>query len=278
MTTKSIDQDTTHSATNQSRYKMLHLLLPLIRRSIVGRYRGSVLGIVWSLLTPLFMLGIYTFVFGAIFKARWAGASESSSMSEFALILFAGLLIFQCFAEVINGAPGLILANQNYVKKIVFPLEVLVPVLLGSALFHAGVSLLILLIFEAVILGEIPWTALLLPLVIAPFCFMSLGFGWFLASIGTYVRDIGQLVGTLVTALLFLSPIFYSVSALPEWLQPWMLLNPIAFPVSASRDVLIFGKLPDFLALGIYTIAAVLVAFLGYIWFQKTRKGFADVL
>lgn len=259
-------------------HKQLPLLLPLIRREITGRYRGSALGMVWSLLTPLFMLGVYTFVFGQVFKARWAGANPDASMGEFAVTLFAGLIIFQLFAEVVTRAPGLILANQNYVKKIVFPLELLVPVALGGALFHAGVSLLVLIVFMLPIHGGVPWTALLLPLVLVPYCLSILGLSWFLASLGTYVRDIGQVLGTLVTALMFLSPIFFPLSALPEWIQPWLMLNPVALPVEEARNLLIFGKLPDFTALAIYAMVSLLVAVLGYQFFQKTRKGFADVL
>lgn len=256
----------------------LTLLLHLIRREIVGRYRGSVFGILWSLLTPLFMLGVYTFIFGTVFKARWAGAGDGSSIAEFALILFSGLIVFQIFAEVINRAPGLILANQNYVKKIVFPLELLVPVALGSALFHAGVSLIVLFAIMIPVYGGIPSTAPLLPVVIAPFCLVILGLSWLLASLGTYVRDIGQILGTVVTALMFMSPVFFPLSALPEWLQPWLLFNPIALPVTQARDVMIFGNWPDFVALGIYAAVSVVVAALGYQFFQKTRKGFADVL
>ncbi|MGF1651253.1 MAG: ABC transporter permease [Hyphomicrobiaceae bacterium] len=152
------------------------------------------------------------------------------------------------------------------------------PVALGSALFHAAISLLVLFAFILAIHGFIPWTALLLPLVIAPFCLMILGLSWFLASLGTYVRDVGQILGTIVTAMMFLSPIFFPLSALPEWLQPWLMLNPIALPVTQARDVLIFGNLPDFFALGLYTIVAAAIAWLGYLWFEKTRKGFADVL
>jgi lipopolysaccharide transport system permease protein len=224
------------------------------------------------------MLGVYTFVFGTVFKARWTSASESASTGEFAVILFAGLIVFQIFAEVINRAPGLIVANQNYVKKVVFPLEVLVPVALGSALFHAGVSLVVLMIFIIAIHGGIAWTALWLPVVIAPFCLMILGLGWFFASIGTFVRDIGQILGTVVTAMMFLAPIFFPVSALPDWLRPYLLLNPVTLPVMQVREVLIFGKSPDFAALGVYTLVATVVAVLGYQFFQKTRKGFADVL
>lgn len=274
----------------------LPLIVQLTRREIAGRYRGSVLGILWSLLTPLFMLAVYTFVFGTVFNARWASAAgaqssthtsthtstladpQSISIGAFAVILFAGLIIFQIFSEVVTRAPGLILANQNYVKKIVFPLEILPVVALAASLFHAAVSLLVLIVFELSTFGRIPPTALWLPIVLAPFCLLVLGFAWFLASLGTYVRDVGQILAPLVTALMFISPIFYPPSALPGWLQPWLALNPVALPVTQAREVLIFGRPPDFLALLGYTVAAAAVAYLGYLWFQKTRKGFADVL
>lgn len=223
------------------------------------------------------MLGIYTFIFGTVFKARWGG-DVNSSTGEFAVILFAGLIVFQLFAEVITRAPTLILGNSNYVKKVVFPLEILVPVALGSALFNTGVSLVVLLGFAMLVFGGIPLTALLLPIVLAPFCLMLLGLGWFLASLGVFVRDINQFLGTLVTALMFLSPIFFPISALPPWLQPWLVLNPLAIPVEQLRNVLLFGKMPAFGILAVYTLVAVIIAKLGYSWFQKTRKGFADVI
>lgn len=254
------------------------LLLPLIRREVTARYRGSVLGILWSLLTPLFMLAVFTFVFGAVFRARWVGASENASVAEFSVILFAGLIIFNLFSEVINRAPSLIIANQNYVKKIVFPLEILVPVALGSALFHAAVSLVVLLVFILAVHGAIPWTALLLPLVVLPLCLMILGLSWFLASFGTFVRDVGQVLGPIVTAIMFLSPIFFPISSLPHWIQPWVMLNPIAVPITEAREVLVFGNIPDFASLGVYSVVGVIIAYLGYSWFKKTSKGFSDVL
>jgi lipopolysaccharide transport system permease protein len=261
-----------------------NLIFTFIRREITGRYRGSVLGIVWSMLTPLFMLAVYTFVFGTVFGARWADESTGAgrhgehSMAEFAIILFAGLIVFQLFAEVINRAPMLVLSNVSYVKKVVFPLQILPVVALGSALFHAAVSFAVLLGFILVVYGSIPFTALLLTVVLAPYCVVILGLSWFLAAFGVYYRDINQFLGTLVTALMFLSPIFFPVSALPEWIRAWVALNPIAFPVEETRAVLIFGRMPDFPGLAVYMAAGLAIAVLGYTWFEKTRKGFADVL
>jgi lipopolysaccharide transport system permease protein len=254
------------------------LAIQMIRREIVGRYRGSALGVLWSLITPLFMLGVYTFVFSVVFQARWTADRQPASTIEFAIILFTGLIIFQLFAEVVNRAPTLILSNVNYVKKVIFPLDILPVIALGSALFHAMVSLIVLFGFMIVFMDGIPLTALLLPVVLAPFLLMILGFGWFLASLGVFVRDIAQFLGTLVMALMFLSPVFFPSSALPTWIRPYLFLNPVALPIEQVRDVLIWGKRPDLVGLFVYAIIALVVAVLGYMWFQKTRKGFADVL
>jgi lipopolysaccharide transport system permease protein len=269
---------------------MRDLTFALIRREIVGRYRASMLGILWSMLTPLLMLAVYTFVFGIVFRARWVDAAGAGGSAEttvgaappttvgFAIVLFSGLIVFQLFAEVINRAPMLVMANANYVKKVVFPLQILPVVALGSALFHAAVSATVLFAFMLFVRGAIPPTALLWPLVLAPFCLLILGLAWFLAALGVYYRDIGQFLGTLLTALMFLSPIFFPLSALPEWLRFWVTLNPVSLPVEQTRDVLIFGRLPDFLGLGVYAAIGLAVAAIGYMWFQKTRKGFADVM
>lgn len=254
------------------------LIFVLVRCEVMGRYRGSLLGVLWSLITPLLMLAVYTFVFGCVFRSRWAGNGEHASTSEFAVILFSGLIVFQIFSEVISRAPGVVLANTNYVKKVVFPLEILVPVVLGSALFHTAVSLAVLDVFMVLVMGGIPLTALWFPVVLAPYCLLILGIGWFLSSVGVFYRDIGQLVGTVLTALMFLSPIFFPLSALPEWIQPWVVLNPIAWPVEQARNVLIFGRGLDVTGFGAYSLSALLVACAGFVWFQKTRKGFADVL
>lgn len=256
----------------------ISLLKNLIQREIRSRYRGSLLGLLWMLLTPLIMLSVYTFIFGVLFRSRWPSTNEDASIFEFASILFVGLIIFHLFSGVINRAPGLILANRNYVTKIVFPLEILVPVALGSALFQAGVSFVVLIVFMIFIYGAIPLSALLLPLPLIPFCLIILGLSWFLASLGTYLRDIGQILGTIVTALMFLSPIFFPLSRLPEWIQPWVLLNPIALPVEQVRNVIIFNKGLDWPVLGIYFVVSLIVAYSGYCFFQKTKKGFADVL
>lgn len=252
------------------------LIVQMTRREVVGRYKGSLMGLLWSFLNPIFMLVVYSFVFSVVFKARWSGGDESQS--QFAVILFAGMTVHALFAEVLNRAPGIILGNVNYVKKVVFPLEILAVVSLGAALFHTLVSLLVLLAAFAMLNGFIHWTAVFAPLVLVPLMILSLGFGWILSSLGVFVRDVGQLIGVFTTALLFLSPVFFPVSALPEALQPWLNVNPLTFIIEQTREVLIWGHLPDWKGLALYLVGAGAFAWLGFVWFQKTRKGFADVL
>lgn len=247
----------------------------MVRREISERYRGSMLGVLWSFITPLILLGVYTFVFSGLFNSRWSG---SDSTADFAVILFAGLFMYQFFSDVLTRAPSLILSNANFVKKIVFPLDILVPVTTAAALFHAVISFLILLIATFYVKGTVPVTAFLTPVVVAPFIVMTLGFGWALAAFGVYLRDIGQIIGTLMTALLFLAPIFYPPDAIPDWVAPYINFNPIAYPIEMLRDVVIFGQLPSLSGYIIYAVIALIVCVLGYICFQKTRGGFADVL
>ena len=253
------------------------LIRNLVHREVVGRYKGSVLGIVWSLVTPVFMLAVYTFVFSVVFKSKW-GANGSDSKTEFALVLFAGLLVFNVFAECINRAPGLILANVNYVKKVVFPLEILPWVAMGSALFQFSVSFCVWLVAYVLFVGFPHWTVLLSPIVITPFVLFVMGISWALASLGVFLRDVGQIVGITVQVLMFMTPIFYPASALPEQFQSLIFLNPMTTPIEMMRDVMYWGNLPSFNLWLLGTFASATTAFLGFAWFQKTRKGFADVL
>jgi len=252
------------------------LIGALIKREVVGRYRGSIMGMLWSLFNPIVMLVIYTFVFSVVFKARWS--VDSSSKTEFALMLFAGLMVFNLFSECINRAPGLIIGNVNYVKKVVFPLEILPWVTLGGALFHFFVSLGVWLIAYLMLFEHVQYTAILLPIFLAPLVLFTLGLVWFLASIGVYLRDVSQIIGVLTSVLMFVSPIFYPITALPEKYRYLLALNPLTPAIEDARALLFRGQLPDLVHLGIYYIAAALVFWLGFAWFQKTRKGFADVL
>ncbi|MGZ8187227.1 MAG: ABC transporter permease [Methylosarcina sp.] len=259
-----------------SLWRNRRLIAVLIKREVVGRYRGSIMGILWSFLNPVFMLAVYTFVFSVVFKARWNSGSESKT--EFAVVLFAGLMVFNLFAECINRAPSLIQSNVNYVKKVIFPLEVLPWVAMGSSMFHSFVSLAVWFVFYLIYVGSPHINALFFPLVIIPLVLFTMGLSWLLASLGVYLRDIAQMIGMLTTTLLFLSPIFYPVSALPIEYQPLLLLNPLTPVIEQARDVLIWNKVPDWHFYTLYLLASGLIAWLGFAWFQKTRKGFADVL
>lgn len=253
------------------------LILQMTKRDVVGRYKGSVMGVMWSLFNPLFLLVIYTFVFSVVFKARW-GAGPVESKSEFAILLFVGMIVHSLFAETLNRAPGLILNNVSYVKKIVFPLEILPAVAICAALFHALVSVFVLTIVFIVLHGYLQWTAIFLPLVLLPLIVLTLGIAWGLASLGVFLRDVAQPIGLIMTVLLFASPVFYPLTALPEYIRPWLMLNPLTFIIEQGRAVLIFGYLPDWTGLAIYSLVSVVIAWIGYAWFQKTRKGFSDVL
>lgn len=253
------------------------LIRNLVKREVVGRYKGSMLGIFWSLANPVVMLVVYTFVFSVVFKARW-GAGGSDSKTEFALVLFAGLMVFNLFAECINKAPSLILANANYVKKVIFPLEILPWVSMGSALFQFAVSLGVWLVAYTILFGLPHWHVLFLPMVLVPLVLFAMGLSWALASLGVYLRDVGQIIGVLVAMLMFLTPIFYPASSLPPAYQTIVFLNPLTAPIEMVRDLMYWGKFPSMGLLAMSACGALGIAMLGFAWFQKTRKGFADVI
>lgn len=253
------------------------LLATLAQRDVLGRYRGSLLGLTWALVTPVLMLLVYTFVFGIVFQSRWGG-SAPESRTHFALALFAGLLVFNLFSECLMRAPRLIIDHTNYVKKVVFPLEILPLVVLLGALFHLAIGLAVWFLAHLVLAGPPPWTALLLPLALLPVLLLAMGMGWLVSSLGVYLRDMGQVISVIVAALLFLAPVFYPLKAVPEAVRDWFYLNPLTLPIEMARDLLLWGVIPDPIVWSTTLAAAVLVAWAGFAWFQKTRKGFADVL
>jgi lipopolysaccharide transport system permease protein len=261
----------------RSLWRNRRLITQMTRRDVVGRYRGSVLGIAWSFFNPLLMLIIYTFVFSVVFKSRWSVNPDETKM-QFAIVLFVGMIVHGFFAEVLNRAPSLILSNVNYVKKVVFPLDILPVIAMGAALFHSLISLGVLMAAFVLFNGYLNWTAIFIPFILLPLIIITLGFAWMLASLGVFLRDAGQTIGIITTVMMFIAPVFYPVTALPVELRPWIMANPITFIIEQAREVLIWGRLPDWAGLGIYTLIATAVAWAGYAWFQKTRKGFADVL
>jgi lipopolysaccharide transport system permease protein len=259
-----------------SAWRQRVLIRRLARREVEARYRGSILGLLWSCVMPLLMLGVYTFVFSVVLRGRWGIPGESRG--QFALMLFAGMVLFAIFSECVNRAPGLMLENVSYVKKIVFPLEVMPCVVLLAALFNAAVSVLILLGFHLVVRGLPPATVVLLPVVVLPLILFALGLSWFLASVGVFLRDLRQVVGVATMMLLFLSPIFYPVTAVPEAFRAYIQANPMTWILEQSRQVLFWGQIPDWRSWALLLCASWAVAWLGYGWFIRTRKGFADVV
>lgn len=253
------------------------LIGQLIKREVGQRYRGSYLGVLWSFITPLLMLAIYTFVFSVIFKSSWKMGTETP-IGEFALTLFAGLAAFNLFSEVVNRAPTLILTVPNYVKKVVFPLEILPVVAVGSALVNSIITATLVIIGSVLLLGRISPSIFLLPLAYLPLCLLCLGLGYFLASLGVYIRDIGQGISVVVQMLFFLSPVFYPVSAVPEPFRSVILINPLTLILTEFRQILLWGEMLNLRAWGPWLIFTVVFAILGYIWFMKTKNGFADVM
>ena len=252
------------------------LIAQLARREVHARYRQSWLGLVWVVLTPLMMLGVYTLVFRHVMRVRWYGLEEGNL--EFALRIYAGLAVFNFFAECVNRAPTLVLEQPHLVKKVVFPLEILPWAAAVSASVGLAVSGVLMMVLAAFSQTGLPITVVALPLVWVPLLPLVLGLGWLLAGLGTYVRDVGQLLGMLVSALMFLSPIFFPVEALPESVRSVMLLNPLAWVMTGTREVLLTGHWPDWGALLLLFVTCTLVAMLGAAFFRKARVGFSDVV
>ena len=277
--TATINPHATHPtsllALSRSLLRNRNLIVQMTKREVVGRYKGSIMGLAWSFFNPVFMLVVYTFVFSVIFKSRW-GSGESQTL--FALVLFVGMIVLGLFSEVLNRSPSLILSNVNYVKKVVFPIEILPVISMGAALFHTLISLGVLLAAFTLFNGYLHWTVIFIPLVLLPLVIVTLGISWMLAALGVFLRDVGQTIGIITTVLMFLSPVFYPVTAVPEKFRPFIMANPLTFIIEQARDVLIWGHLPNWIGLCIYIFTATLVAWAGYALFQKTRKGFADVL
>lgn len=260
-----------HSATRHA-----DLIYGFAKREVIGRYRGSLLGILWSFFTPALMLGVYTFFFGVVFQARWPKMGDSTA--EFALILFAGLIVFNLFSECVNKAPSLVIAHTNLVKRVIFPLEILAPVNLLSGLFHLAISVIVWLFFYVLLLGLPAASGLWFPIAIVPLCLLILGLTWLLASLGVFLRDVGQVVVPITAALMFLTPIFYPLEMLPEPMRTIVTLSPLTFAVESARATLLWGQGIRWQPWLSHLAAALAFAALAFALFQKTRKGFADVL
>ncbi len=253
-----------------------NLIWQFARREVLGRYRGSVLGVGWTALTPMAMLAVYTLVFRHIFKAKWPGVEDGNL--SFALNLFAGLLVFNWAAEFLSRAPRLVAEQPNLVTKVVFPLQVLPWSALLSSFFHVAVSCLVWLA-GCLLFGQgvhISWLAL--PLVFLALVPTLLGLGWALSAMGVYFRDLAEIVGLVMGMMLFLTPVFCPLSVLPDFLQGWVAFNPLAVPIEALRSIGLMGVWPNFASLTQLFLVGVLVALFGAWLFETSRKGFADVL
>lgn len=252
------------------------LIRELTKREILGRYRGANFGLLWALISPFLMLAVYTLAFGNVLKSHWPQISGQNH--SFALILFIGLIVHAFFAECINRSPLLVASNPNYVKRVIFPLEVMPWPMVFSALFHLLTSLIAFTVLDAAFDHHLSWTIVLFPLTILPLTILSLGVSWGLAALGVYFRDISQITGVLTTALLFTSTAIVPVSAISTNIRWLFELNPLSFIIDQARAVTLWGAMPDWGGLGLYTLGAIVVAYLGYSAFQATRRGFADVL
>lgn len=272
----SLHHKTSFAAIIGSLYAHRELVWELVKRDFIGRYKGSFMGIAWSLFHPLLMLVVYTLVFSVAFKARWGGGEESKV--AFALVLFSGMIVHGLFAECLNRAPWLIVSQPNYVKKVVFPLEILPWVAVISALLHFLVSLVLLLIFCVATGAGLKPGIVLVPIVMLPLVLMTLGLTWLFASLGVYLRDIAQGMGIITTVLMFLSPVFYPSSSLPENFRFLLAFNPITLPIEQLRDVMLWGKVIHWGDWGISLLLSCATFWIGFWWFQKSRRGFADVL
>lgn len=252
------------------------LTIELSKRDVLGRYRGASFGMLWSLISPFLMLMVYSFAFGVVMKARWPQTAQGHA--HYSIILFIGLIVHGFFAECLNRSPHLITGNVNFVKRVIFPLEILPWPMVASALFHTFMNLLVFLALHLILDHTAAWTTLFLPLVLLPLVILTLGVSWMLAALGVYLRDIGQITGVLATAMLFLSSAMFPTTALPANLRWLLILNPLTFIIDQARAVTLWGQTPDWIGLGLYLACALAVLYLGFAMFQLTRRGFADVI
>ena len=257
-------------------FRNRELLWELVKRDFVGRYKGSIMGVVWSLFNPLLMLAIYATVFSVAFKARW-GTGEESKVA-FALVLFTGMIVHSFFAECLNRAPSLIISHPNYVKKVVFPLDLLPCMALCSALLHFFVSFGVLLLF-CLLAGVPVYSGLVLvPAILLPLVLLTLGLSWIFASLGVYLRDLSQVIAMISTIALFMAPVFYPIENLPESFGRYIYWNPITLPIIQLRDAMLWNKPLQWSEWLISLFIGTATCFIGYWWFQKSRRGFADVI
>jgi len=248
-----------------------YLLGQLVKRDVLLRYRGAMFGVLWIFLSPLLMLAIFAFVFGHIFQARWQQQGP-----PFWLMLYCGLIVFNIFSEAVSRSPSAVRGYPSFVKKIIFPVNILPLVPLGAGMVHGGFNFLILIVALAWT-GNLHGQILLFPLLLIPVLLLALGFSWFLAAWGVFIKDMTQIVPVFVQMLLFLSPVFYPISAVPKMLRPIYQYNPLGAVIETCRSV-VTGQPIEWSAWGMALGFGLAVSILGYAFFQHSREEFADAL
>lgn len=260
----------------RSIWKHRWLIFQLTRREVVAQFRGSFLGMFWTLLEPFLMLLVYTFVFSVVFEMRWG--KTLNSRFDFALLLFIGVIIHGFVSKSLNRSPNQMNANLNLIKRVIFPIEILPVVTIFVVLFQTAINFGVLFIFIVLVHHGLPWTMIFLPVILFPLIIFVAGCNWFLAASGVYLRDLNQTIGLFTLILLFLAPVFYPLEAVPENFRLIIYINPLTFIIEQVRAVLIWAKLPDFKGLMLYSVVGSIIAWFGLFFFQKTRKWFVDVL
>lgn len=256
----------------------LSLMKTLIIEDINNRYKSSILGLAWSFITPLLQLALFTFVFGVVLKTKWNMYNQNETIFDFSIFLFTGLVIFQFFADVLTKSTGLMFQYEYMVKKVLFPIKILPLVLIASSLFHTLIAIIGIILILLIQGRPISISILYIPYVLLTMLPISIGISYLLSSLGVYIRDLSHIMVAIVPGLLFLSPIFYSLQALPDWLQPLMFFNPVVYPVEELRNVILFSKTPDFFLAFVNIIYGFFILIIGNYIFRKSQRGFADVM
>ena len=251
------------------------LIRTLVRRDILSRYTGSFGGAFWTVLNPLLMMLTYFFVFGMVMKQKVQGDTR---LTSFALYFLAGMLPWLAFNEAVARAPFVMLEHRNFVKKLVFPVETLPVNVVLAGLVTEFFGMILFAIALGIIRGHVPLSVAFLPLVIVPQVMLTAGLTWFLAALGVFVRDLGQIIGYLLTVLMFVTPIFYPETALPKFAAAIQPFNPMFTMVHSYRAVLLDGTAPDWPSLGWLAVVGAVMFLLGHAWFYKLRKSFADLI
>lgn len=257
-------------------YKNGYLLKQLVKKDIQQKYQGSVLGVLWSFIVPILMLVIYTFIFSEVFQAKWD--IDTTDKYQFALVLFCGLSAFNLVGEVMNRSTVLIASNTNYVKKVIFPLEMFPVVITLSSLFTCVISFIILIVAKLVLYHNVSGTLYMAFLMFVPLIILSVGLSLFISAVSVYLKDVGNAISVIVTVLMYLSPVFFPLSAVPENFRGICEVNPMTYIIENFRNVVLYGNSINWRFYGISCVVALAVYWIGKIIFMRAKEGFADVL